>query len=365
MKKRNERTPEQLSLLVTGGAGFIGSNFIKYMLEKHTKVSITNLDKLTYAGNLENLKEVENNPRYTFVRGDITNLKLIDRLFRRRNFNVVINFAAETHVDRSLLKSSPFIQTNIIGTLTLLEAARQHNLGRFIQISTDEVYGSLNKEGNFSEKSPLKPNSPYSATKASADLICRSYWKGYNIPIIIARSSNNYGPYQFPEKLIPLMIKNALEGKELPVYGDGLNIRDWLYVKDNCRAIDLVIRKGRIGEIYNIGGNCEKSNIEVINFICNVISEEKNRDKEELKSLITFIKDPRGKAHDFRYALNSSKIKEEIGWEPTTDFESRLRETIRWYLKNIEWIKRVTTGEYREYYEKIYGKNHQKIRDSK
>ncbi|MGC9019578.1 MAG: dTDP-glucose 4,6-dehydratase, partial [Candidatus Bipolaricaulaceae bacterium] len=262
-----------MKLLVTGGAGFIGSNFIRHILKEHPDWHVVNLDKLTYAGNLANLKDVEADPRYSFVKGDIANRELVDKLFREGKFDVVVNFAAESHVDRSILDPSPFIETNIKGTQVLLEAARTYPVKRFIQISTDEVYGSLGETGKFTEESPLRPNSPYAASKAAADLLCRAYHKAYGIPVIITRSSNNYGPYQFPEKLIPLMIRNALLGKPLPVYGEGENVRDWLYVEDNCRAIDLVLQKGRTGEVYNIGGSCEKRNIEVVEMICKILEE--------------------------------------------------------------------------------------------
>jgi len=340
-------------ILVTGGCGFIGSNFIHYLLRRFDDLQIVNLDKLTYAGNPANLKDVEEDPRYKFVRGDIADRELVDRLFREERFDAVVNFAAESHVDRSILDASPFIETNVKGVQVLLEAARLYKVERFIQISTDEVYGSLGETGKFTEESPLQPNSPYAASKAAADLLCRAYYKTYGVPVIITRSSNNYGPYQFPEKLIPLMIRNALIGKELPVYGEGKNIRDWLYVEDNCRAIALVLQKGRVGEIYNIGGNCEKRNIEVVELICFIL---KNHPKtRHLTPKIQFIRDPRGAAHDFRYALDCSKIKEELGWEPMTDFEEGLRRTVEWYLANQDWVESVITGEYREYYRKVYG----------
>lgn len=336
-----------MKLLVTGGAGFIGSNFIRYMLKEHDDVIITNLDKLTYAGNLKTLKDVEDEAQYQFVKGDITNWELVNKLFREAEFDAVVNFAAESHVDRSILDSAPFVETNIKGTQVLLDLAKEYKVERFIQISTDEVYGSLGETGKFTEDSPLEPNSPYAASKASADMLCRSYYKAYGLPVIITRSSNNYGPYQFPEKLIPLMIRNALAGKELPVYGEGKQVRDWLYVEDNCRAIDLVLRKGKLGEVYNIGGNCEKHNIEVVRSILQYLGKP--------NSLIKFIKDPRGAAHDFRYALDCSKIKEELGWEPKHNFEKGLEQTIKWYLENQEWAEYVISGEYQEYYEKVYG----------
>jgi dTDP-glucose 4,6-dehydratase len=382
-------------ILVTGGAGFIGSNFIRYELENYDDVIIINLDKLTYAGNLESLKDIEKkhgisslklkpktqdlkpNLRYFFVKGDICDRNLVNSLLSGKYWkggklkpktqdlkpNIVVNFAAESHVDRSILDAEPFIDTNIKGTQVLLEAARSswQNLKSktrdlrpkvFIHISTDEVYGSLGKKGKFTENSPLSPNSPYSASKAAADLICRSYYKAYSIPVIITRSSNNYGPYQFPEKLIPLMIKNALEGKTLPIYGKGMNIRDWLHVQDNCRAIDLVLRKGKPGEIYNIGGENEMENRKAVKLICRILKE--NPKTQNLRPKTEYIADPRGKAHDFRYALDCSKIKKDLGWKPTISFEEGLRGTIDWYLSNQDWVKKVVTGEYQKYYKKIY-----------
>ena len=345
-----------MKILITGGCGFIGSNFIRYILREHPDWHIVNLDKLTYAGNLRNLEDVASDPRHKFIRGDIADRELVDRVFSEARPDAVVNFAAESHVDRSILDPSPFIETNIKGVQVLLEAARQYKVERFIQISTDEVYGSLGEIGKFTEDSPLKPNSPYAASKAAADLLCRAYHKAYGVPVIITRSSNNYGPYQFPEKLIPLMIRNALHGKPLPVYGKGENVRDWLYVEDNCRAIDLVLQKGRVGEIYNIGGGCEKKNIEVVELICNILETLRPQTtNRSLRTLITFIKDPRGAAHDFRYALDCTKIEEELGWEPKVEFEEGLRRTVEWYLNNQDWVESVITGEYLEYYQKIYG----------
>ena len=332
-------------ILVTGGAGFIGSNFIRYMLKKYNDVKIINLDKLTYAGNLENLKDVENNPNYIFVKGDITNAELVEFVVQNYSVDVIINFAAESHVDRSILGPSAFVKTNVIGTQVLLDVARKFDLELFIQISTDEVYGSLGPEGKFTEQTPLLPNSPYAASKASADLICRAYFKTYKLPVIITRCSNNFGPYQFPEKLIPLMIINAINDKPLPVYGDGGNVRDWIYVVDHCRAIDLVLQKGKPGEIYNIGGGNERKNIDVVNLILEKLGKPKN--------LIKFVKDR--PAHDRRYAMDWSKIKRELGWEPEFEFENALDETIKWYLENQEWWKRVISGEYQKYYETWYG----------
>lgn len=326
-------------LLITGGAGFIGSNFIQYILNKYPNYKIINLDKLTYAGNLENLKEVENNHNYYFVKGDISNRELVEYIFKEFKPNYILNFAAESHVDRSIEGPEIFIKTNVYGTQVLLDVAKEFwekekiKDMKFIQISTDEVYGSLPLESKekFTEESPLKPNSPYSASKAGADLLCRAYFVTYGFPVIITRSSNNFGPRQYPEKLIPLTIQRALEGKEIPVYGDGQNIRDWLYVEDNCKGIDIVLHKGKIGEIYNIGGENEWKNIELVNLICDIIAEEKREPSEKYKKLITFVKDRPG--HDRRYALSIEKIKKELGWKPESEFKNALRETIRWYLK--------------------------------
>ena len=338
-----------MKILVTGGAGFIGSNFIYYMLRSYPDIQITNLDKLTYAGNLDNLTIVEKDSflssRYKFIKGDITDAGLIDRIMAE-GFDAIINFAAESHVDRSIEDAGIFLKTNVLGTQNLLEGLKKHKIERFIQISTDEVYGSLGSEGKFTEHSPLMPNSPYSASKASADLICRAYFRTFHLPIIITRCSNNYGPYQFPEKLIPLFITNALEDLPLPLYGDGLNIRDWIHVEDHCRAIDLVLRKGREGEVYNIGGNCEKTNLE----ITRIILEKLNKPE----TLITFVKDRPG--HDRRYAISMDKIEKELGWKPTFSFEVGIEKTINWYQKNSWWWQKIKSGEYRKYYERRYGK---------
>lgn len=311
-------------ILVTGGAGFIGSNFIKYMLNQYKSYQIINLDLLTYAGNLNNLKELEDNVNYQFIKGDICDVQLVEDLLKDK-IDFIVNFAAESHVDRSIKDPAIFVKTNIMGTQVLLDLARKYNIKRFIQISTDEVYGSLGKERLFSEDSPLAPSSPYSASKASADLLVKSYYKTFNLPINITRCSNNYGPQQYPEKLIPLMITNALEDKDLPVYGDGLQIRDWLYVEDHCKAIDLVLHKGKIGEIYNIGANNERTNLEIIKFILEYLNKP--------FSLIKHVKDRPG--HDRRYAINFRKIQKELGWEPEYSFEDGLKATIDWYLKKI------------------------------
>ena len=319
-------------LLVTGGAGFIGSNFIHYGLSEHPDWEIMNLDKLTYAGNLENLKDVENNPRYRFVKGDITDRELVSNLLQEE-IDIIVNFAAESHVDRSILDASPFIETNIKGTQTLLEGAREFKVERFIQISTDEVYGST-LEGKFTEQSPLAPNSPYAASKVAADLLCHAYWKTYQLPVIITRCTNNAGPFQFPEKLIPLAITNALENKEIPVYGDGLNVRDWIYVTDHCRGIDSALQKGQPGEIYNISASHEKTNLELIHQLLDVMSKP--------QSLIKFVTDRPG--HDRRYALDATRIARELEWKPLYSFEQALSATVDWYLDNGPWMRRIKRG---------------------
>ncbi|HML04249.1 MAG TPA: dTDP-glucose 4,6-dehydratase [Methanobacterium sp.] len=329
-------------ILITGGAGFIGSNFVRYMLDKHENYEIVNLDALTYCGNLENLSGIEDNSNYTFVKGNITDKELVNEI--TSNVDYIINFAAESHVDRSIEDPEIFIKSNILGTQVLLDAAKKYEIKKYLQVSTDEVYGSLGKTGYFREDTPLAPNSPYSASKAGADLMVRAYNKTFDLPVNITRCSNNYGPYQFPEKLIPLMISNALENKPLPVYGDGMNIRDWLHVYDHCTAIDLVLHEGKIGEVYNIGGNNEKANIEIVKLIL------KNLRKDE--SLIKYVKDRLG--HDRRYAIDSSKIQEELGWKPKYTFETGITETIEWYLNNERWWKRIKSGEYTKYYEKMY-----------
>ncbi len=329
-------------ILITGGAGFIGSNFVRYMLDKYGDYQIVNLDSLTYCGNLENLSGMEDNPNYTFCRGDITDKDLVFKI--TSDVDYIVNFAAESHVDRSIEDPEIFIKSNVLGTQVLLDAAREYNIKKYVQVSTDEVYGSLGKTGYFREDTPLAPNSPYSASKASADLMVRAYNKTFDLPVNITRCSNNYGPYQFPEKLIPLMISNALENKPLPVYGDGLNIRDWLHVYDHCSAVDLVFHKGKTGEIYNIGGNNEKKNIEIVKLIL------QNLNKSE--SLIKFVKDRLG--HDKRYAIDSSKIQDELGWTPKYTFETGITETIKWYLDHKEWWERIKSGEYTAYYERMY-----------
>lgn len=327
-------------VLVTGGAGFIGSNFIRYMLKNHSDIDILNLDKLTYAGNLENLRDVESDPRYRFVKGDICDGALVDGLIR--NADVVINFAAESHVDRSIGKPDDFIQTDIFGTFQLLEAARRHGVDRFIQISTDEVYGSI-ETGRFEETDPLMPSSPYSASKAGADRLVYSYFVTYDLPVLISRASNNYGPYQYPEKLISLFVTNAIEDKPLPIYGDGLNVRDWLYVIDHCSAVDFILHKGKVGEVYNVGGGNEKTNLEITDLILKTLGKS--------ETLKTFVRDREG--HDRRYALSIRKI-ESLGWKPEHVFEDAIAETIRWYEENRDWWQKLKSGEYLEYYKSHY-----------
>lgn len=332
-----------MKLLVTGGAGFIGSNFVHYMLREHPADEIINVDSLTYAGNLENLREVEGRWNYRFVKADITDSSFLEALFEE-GIDVVVNFAAESHVDRSILEPDVFVRTNILGTQTLLDLTKKHGIKKYVQVSTDEVYGTLGDTGLFSEETPLQPNSPYSASKAGADLLVRAYHETFGLNVNITRCSNNYGPYQFPEKLIPLMIQNALSDKPLPVYGDGLNVRDWLYVEDHCSAIDLVIRSGRSGEVYNVGGNNERTNIHVVKTILQELNKTEN--------LITYVQDRLG--HDRRYAIDATKIRSELGWRPKYDYESGIRETIRWYLRNPQWMQQVQSGSYQDYYEKQY-----------
>lgn len=314
-----------MRIMVTGGAGFIGSNFIHYLLKKYDDIQILNYDKLTYAGNLDNLRDVENDPRYHFVKGDICDKELVEKVIKEHEIEQIVNFAAESHVDRSITGPEPFIRTDVFGTFTLLETCRKFDIERYVQISTDEVYGSI-KEGSFSEKDPLNPSSPYSASKAGADLLVIAYYKTYGLNTVITRSSNNYGPYQYPEKLIPVLIIRALHDKPLPIYGDGTNVRDWLYVEDNCKAIDLVRMKGKKGEIYNIGANDEWRNIDVAKLVLKYLNKP--------ESLITFVKDRPG--HDFRYSLKIDKIKE-LGWKPETRFPEGLKKTVEWYVNNRWW----------------------------
>lgn len=332
-------------ILVTGGCGFIGSTFVRHQLDSHLDLEIVNLDKLTYAGNLENLSGIADHPRYRFVRGDIADRDLVGRLLNDGGFDAVVNFAAESHVDRSLLDSGPFIQTNLVGTQILLDASRQAKVGRFVQVSTDEVYGSLGPTGLFTEETPIAPNSPYSASKAAADLLVRAYCHSFDFPGIITRCSNNYGPYQFPEKLIPLFISNALADQPLPVYGTGLNVRDWIHVLDHCRGIDAALRRGRPGEVYNFGGRQEKTNLEITRLLLELL--------EKPATLIRYVSDRPG--HDLRYAIDCSKSEAELQWKPEVAFESGLRETIQWYRQNADWVARIKSGAYLAYYEEQYG----------
>jgi dTDP-glucose 4,6-dehydratase len=339
-----------MKLLVTGGAGFIGSNFIRHMLKTYPDYRIVNLDALTYAGNLENLQDIAetegNGPqaRYQFVKGDIGDTALVNRI-AASGIDAIVNFAAESHVDRSIDSADVFVRTNVLGTQVLLDAALRHKVGRYIQISTDEVYGSLGPGGKFVETTPLAPNSPYSASKAGADLLVRSYYETFKLPALITRCSNNYGPYQFPEKLIPLFITNALADQQLPLYGDGLNVRDWIHVADHCAAIDRVLHKGEPGEIYNIGGNCEKTNREITHTILKELGKP--------EALIKHVKDRPG--HDRRYAIDCTKLCQEMGWSQQYDFQSGMKETIRWYLDNQQWWTRVKSGEYQDFYQRWYG----------
>ncbi|GAB6615914.1 dTDP-glucose 4,6-dehydratase [Bacillus wiedmannii] len=334
-----------MKVLVTGGAGFIGSNFVRYMVKKYPEYNLVNLDALTYAGNLENLKEIESLPNYKFVKGDIADREFINRLFKEEKFDYVLNFAAESHVDRSITNPDIFIQTNIQGTQVLLDAAKNAQVKKYLQVSTDEVYGTLGDTGYFSEETPLASNSPYSSSKAGADLLVRAYHETFGLPVNITRCSNNYGPFHFPEKLIPLMIINALNNKQLPVYGDGLNVRDWLHVEDHCQAIDLVLHKGENGEVYNVGGNNERTNIEIVKTILKAL------DKPE--SLIQYVTDRPG--HDRRYAIDATKLREELGWSPKYNFDTGIEQTINWYLENQDWWENIISGEYQEYFDNQYG----------
>lgn len=345
------------NVLVTGGAGFIGSNFVKMMVEKYPDYNIINLDALTYAGNLENLSDIDTASNYTFVKADVRDREVIEQIFKTQNIDMVVNFAAESHVDRSIEEPEVFFTTNIIGTQVLLDAAKkywkinpddkyckEYKKGvKFLQVSTDEVYGALGETGMFVETMPLMPNSPYSASKASADMIVRAYNETFGLPMNITRCSNNYGPYQFPEKLIPLMINNCLKEKDLPVYGDGMQVRDWLHVSDHCTAIDTVLHKGKDGEVYNIGGNNEKANIEIVKLLIQTLGKSED--------LIKYVKDRPG--HDRRYAIDNTKITTELGWEPSYTFEQGIQETIEWYLDNTKWIENVISGDYANYYDEM------------
>jgi dTDP-glucose 4,6-dehydratase len=332
------------TVLVTGGCGFIGSNCVRYLLESDPDVRVVNFDCLTYAGNPHNLADLAGHPRYRFVQGDITDRKAVREVFQG-GVDAVLNFAAESHVDRSIHDSGPFVRTNVLGTQVLLDAAREFRVPRYLQISTDEVFGSLGPDGFFTEETPLAPNSPYAASKGAADLLVRSYVHTFGLPALVTRCSNNYGPYQFPEKLIPLFITNLQRDEPVPVYGDGLNVRDWIHVRDHCAAIDRVWRAGRPGEVYNIGGRCEKTNLELTYALLDVMGKP--------RSLIRYVKDRPG--HDRRYAIDCSKIEGELGWRPQVRFEEGLRETVRWYAEHAEWVARIRSGEYLKYYERQYG----------
>ena len=336
-----------MTIIVTGGAGFIGSNFVFHMLDKYPEYRIVCLDKLTYAGNLSTLESVMTNPNFRFVKLDICNRDGVNKLFEEENPNIVVNFAAESHVDRSIENPGIFLETNIMGTQVLMDACRKYGNIRYHQVSTDEVYGDLpldKPELLFTETTQIHTSSPYSASKAAADLLVQAYYRTFNLPITISRCSNNYGPYHFPEKLIPLMIANALNDKPLPVYGEGLNVRDWLYVLDHCKAIDLIIHNGKIGEVYNIGGHNEMANIDIVKLICKYLNKP--------ESLITYVTDRKG--HDMRYAIDPTKIHTELGWLPETKFADGIQKTINWYLDNKEWWETIISGEYQNYYDKMY-----------
>jgi dTDP-glucose 4,6-dehydratase len=333
------------NVLVTGGAGFIGSNVINYILAKRDDYNIVILDKLTYAGNLENLIASESKNNYHFIKGDISNMELVNYLFNKFDIKYIINFAAESHVDRSILGSEVFFRSNVLGTNVLLEAARKFNVKKFLQISTDEVYGSLDSDGLFTEDTPLHPNSPYAASKASADMMALAFHHTYGVPVVITRCSNNYGPYQFPEKLIPLMIINSLKGKKLPVYGDGMNVRDWVYVIDHNAAVETVFENGKSGEVYNVGASTEMPNIQIVKLILNELGKSED--------MIEYVKDRLG--HDKRYAIDSTKIENELGWSPKFNFEEAMSQTIKWFLTNEAWWEKIITGEYQNYYETQYG----------
>ena len=345
--------------LITGCAGFIGSNYVHYMLAKHTDIQLVNLDKLTYAGNLENLKDIEGDARHIFVQGDICDRQLVKDLFAKYDFDYVVNFAAESHVDRSIANPEIFVETNVMGTVNLLQCAKEawYKDGqwaegkKFVQVSTDEVYGSLGDEGYFTEETPLCPHSPYSSSKASADMFVMAFHDTYGMPVNITRCSNNYGPYQFPEKLIPLMINNVKQHKKLPVYGDGMNVRDWLYVEDHCKAIDMVTDNGRVGEVYNVGGHNERPNIVIVKTIIQQL-HDRLQDEGINEDLIAYVEDRLG--HDRRYGIDPTKIKEELGWYPETPFEVGIVKTIDWYLNNEDWMRNVTSGNYQHYYEQMY-----------
>lgn len=347
---------QRINILITGGAGFIGSHLVRLFVNKYTHYHIYNLDKLTYAGNLENLKDLEAKKNYNFIKGDISNYGFIENLFKKYNFDTVIHLAAESHVDRSISNPLEFVTTNVIGTVNLLQVAKQHWKGKkdnlFYHVSTDEVYGSLHETGLFTEKTAYDPHSPYSASKASSDHFVRAFYDTYKLPVIISNCSNNYGPNQFPEKLIPLFINNIKQNKSLPVYGNGKNVRDWLYVEDHVNAIDLLFHKGKLGGTYNIGGNNEWTNIDLIELLCDIVDKKLDRKADNSKKLITFVTDRAG--HDLRYAIDTSKINTELGWKPTLNFKKGLEKTVDWYIDNENWLNNVTSGAYQEYYKKQY-----------
>lgn len=344
------------NILITGGAGFIGSHLVRLFVKKYSNYHIYNLDKLTYAGNLENIRDIENCPNYTFIKGDIVDKEFVQKVFTEKEIDAVIHLAAESHVDRSITNPLEFVMTNVIGTVNLLQAAKQNWKEKqnklFYHVSTDEVYGSLQETGKFTEKTAYDPHSPYSAAKASSDHFVRAYYDTYNLPIIISNCSNNYGPNQFPEKLIPLFINNIKQQKELPIYGNGKNVRDWLYVEDHVAAIDLLFHKGQVGETYNIGGNNELTNIELVHTLCQLVDEKLGQKEATAQKLITYVKDRAG--HDLRYAIDISKIHNELGWQPTLNFKEGLEKTVNWYLSNDAWLKNVTSGAYQDYYKEQY-----------
>jgi len=344
-----------MKIIITGGAGFIGTHVVKLFVKKYPQYQIYNLDALTYAGNLRNLIDIEHLPNYQFIKADITDEKHIQQIFDEIQPNAVIHLAAESHVDRSIMNPNQFVLTNVLGTIHLLNAAKKmKDFKVFYHISTDEVYGSLGETGYFTEKTPYDPRSPYSASKASSDHFVRAYFHTYHLPVKISNCSNNYGPYQFPEKLIPLCINNILNEKPLPIYGKGENVRDWLYVEDHARAIDIIFHHGKIGETYNIGGNSEKKNIEVVQTLCRIMNKKMNKPNGYYEKLITFVKDRA--AHDLRYAIDFTKLKTELNWQPSVSFEEGIEKTIDWYLNNSEWLKNVTSGNYQKYYEEQYSK---------
>jgi len=347
---------EKKNILITGGAGFIGSHLVRLFVNKYSNYHIYNLDKLTYAGNLNNLTDIENKSNYTFLKGDICDHNYLQKIFSKYKFNAVIHLAAESHVDRSITNPLEFVMTNVIGTVNLLQTA--NNLWKdstnklFYHVSTDEVYGSLTETGKFTESSVYEPHSPYSASKASSDHFVRAFFDTYKLPIVISNCSNNYGPNQFPEKLIPLFINNIKQHKNLPVYGNGKNVRDWLYVEDHVNAIDVIFHKGKIGETYNIGGNNEWTNIDLVKLLCKVVDKKLGRKAGSSEKLITFVEDRKG--HDLRYAIDTTKINKELGWQPNLDFKNGLEKTVAWYLDNEKWLSNVTSGDYKEYYDKMY-----------